>query len=71
MQVLTTSKNVREAREAAGLTQQALASRAEIALRTLARIEAGEDCTVRTLARIALALGVPLASLVDPGEVAS
>jgi transcriptional regulator with XRE-family HTH domain len=70
VQVLTTSKAVRAARESAGLTQQTLAHNAGIALRTLARIEAGEDCTLRTLARIAMALDVPLAKLVDlPGEV--
>lgn len=72
MQVLTTSKIVRTARESAGLTQQALSTKAGIAMRTLARIEAGEDCTISTLARIASALDVPLADLVtEPTEAAS
>lgn len=69
MQGLTT---VREARERAGLTQQALAHRAGISLRTLARIEAGADCNVGTLARIASALDVPPATLLaEPAEAAS
>lgn len=50
-----------------GLTQQTLAVKADLAVRTLSRIEAGEDCTVGTLTRIAAALDVTLSELV--GEV--
>lgn len=72
MQALATATRVRAQREAAGLTQQTLATRAQISLRTLSRIEGGEDCTVSTLARIAKALDIPLGQLVDePSEAAS
>lgn len=47
----------------AGLTQQTLAARAGISLKTLSRIEAGEDCTVGTLGPLAEHLGVNLAEL--------
>lgn len=66
VQVLTTSKAVKDERVAVGMTQQALATKADIALRTLARIEAGEDCNISTLARIAVALDIPLLRLVGP-----
>lgn len=55
---------VRIAREAAGLSQQSLASRASLAVRTVARVEAGEDSTLGTFRAIAEALGVPVADLI-------
>jgi len=63
---------IRGHREAAGLSQQVLATRAGIAIRTLSRAEAGETLTVPTLAAIAAALDVSLADLVaDPQRKAS
>lgn len=59
---------VRRLREAAGLSQQALATRANIAMRTLARIEQGEDVRLATLALLAEALGTTAAALLDPIE---
>lgn len=57
---------VRRLREAAGLSQQALATRANIAMRTLARIEQGEDVRLATLALLATALGTSAAALLAP-----
>lgn len=57
---------VRRRREAAGLSQQALASRANIAMRTLARIEQGEDVRLATLDALAAALGTTSAVLLAP-----
>ena len=58
--------SVRAAREAAGLSQQTLATRAGIALRTLVRVEQGEDTKVGTLIAIANALGTTAADLLTP-----
>lgn len=60
--------SIRQARTAAGLTQQTLAERAGIALRTLARIEQGEDARLGTLEAIAAALDTSLATLLAPSE---
>lgn len=71
MQVLSDESpatSVRRARLAAGLSQQTLATQAGISLRTLARIERGEDTLVGTLTAIADALGVPVADLLAPVE---
>lgn len=56
---------VRAKRTAAEMSQQTLATKAGISLRTLSRIEAGEDCTVSTLAALAAALGMTTADLLD------
>lgn len=63
MNVSPISKAVRTRRVEAGLSQQSLATRAGLSLRTLSRIEAGEDCTVSTLASLADALGITTADL--------
>lgn len=63
MQQTTLGENVKRLRVAAGLSQQALASKAGISLRTLTRIEAGKDCTVGTLGFLVEHLGVSLADL--------
>ena len=64
-----TAERIRRRREAAGLNQQILATNAGIALRTLNRIEAGEDARLTTLARIANALGCTVSELLaDPLE---
>jgi transcriptional regulator with XRE-family HTH domain len=73
MQSLT-SVAVRREREIAGLSQQVLATKAGISLRTLSRIEAGEDCTVSTLEALAGALDLSPAALLaepEPTEAAS
>lgn len=50
--------NLREAREAQGLTQEHLAHLAGLATRHLQKIEAGQvNVTLRTLARLGSALG--------------
>ena len=59
----TTATKVRRLRLAAGLTQQDLAARADLALRTIARIESGEQATVSTLQAIAQVLDVTIADL--------
>jgi transcriptional regulator with XRE-family HTH domain len=58
------ASRVRHLRLARGLTQEALAARAGIAVRHVQKIEAGEiNTTLRTIARLALALEV------DPSEI--
>jgi transcriptional regulator with XRE-family HTH domain len=59
----TIPNRVREHREAAGLTQQVLATRAGLAIRTIARIEDGEDTKLGTLRAIAQVLDLELADL--------
>lgn len=65
MEDLTIGGYVRTARLAKGLSQQTLATQAGIALRTLSRIEAGEDMNVRTLEALADALGLPASELLS------
>lgn len=60
---------LREARQRAGLSQQALAHGAGLSLRTITRIEAGGvDCTVATLTKIAGVLGVTVTDLLTPTD---
>lgn len=55
---------IKRLREAKGMTQATLATRAEITREYVNRIEAGQhDLTVGTLTRIARALGVPVTEL--------
>jgi transcriptional regulator with XRE-family HTH domain len=61
---------VREARLAQGLSQQALADRADVSRRMIAAIEGGEsNVSLATLDRIAAALGMIFAELVYPPTV--
>lgn len=62
---------VRKARESAGLSQQTLATKAGVAIRTLIRIEQGEDTKVGTLTLVSTALGLPVADLVSPAPATS
>jgi transcriptional regulator with XRE-family HTH domain len=55
--------NVKRIRQRLGLTQQTLAERAGLALKTLSRIENGEDMNTSTLSALAAALDVPAAEL--------
>ena len=60
-------RRVAELRAALGLTQAELAERLGIGAKHEQRIELAEfGLTVRSLARIAIALGVPIAALFDP-----
>ncbi len=66
---LRTGIAVRDAREAAGLTQTELAVRMGVAQSAVSRIEAGRaNVTVDMLARIAVALGAPLKVTLGVGE---
>lgn len=56
---------IRRAREYANLTQEALAHEAELGRSTVQRIESGDGIKYVHLLRIARALGVPLADLVQ------
>lgn len=61
--------NVRRLRQAAGLSQAALAERAALSRRMLVAIEKGDDnVSLNTLDRIAEALGVLFHALVQPPE---
>lgn len=57
--------NIRRARQLQRITQRALASRAGTNAPSLCQWEDGRRISVRTAARIALALGVSLESLLD------
>ncbi|MFN7696400.1 MAG: helix-turn-helix transcriptional regulator, partial [Deltaproteobacteria bacterium] len=59
---------IRELRLAAGLTQAELARRTGIHRPNIARVEAGRHTpSLETLARLAAAIGVPTASVLDVG----
>jgi XRE family aerobic/anaerobic benzoate catabolism transcriptional regulator len=65
-------RRVRARREAAGLSQRALADRADLSLRFLADVEAGHgNISIGRLADLADALMVPLSTLVAGEEDAS
>lgn len=68
MESIPFGNRVRLFRVAAGLTQQTLAERAGIALRTLSLIENGEDTRLSTLYAIAEALDIPLRELLGDGR---
>ena len=51
---------VMEAREKAGLTQEQIAKKAGIPQSTIARIEKGNNTSINTMTKIALALGKTL-----------
>jgi transcriptional regulator with XRE-family HTH domain len=59
--------NIRRERLASGVTQQQLAEFADLNIRNVQRIEAGEiDVLLRTITRISWALHCPLERLVPP-----
>lgn len=58
-------EQIRERRLDQGKSQQTLATQAGISLRTLARIEAGEDMHLGTLRALATALDVPVTDLLE------
>lgn len=60
----TVAAKITEARKAARLTQEALAAKAGMSQEHICRLEkARKSPTVRTLVRLADAMGVPVASL--------
>lgn len=60
---------IMQVRKAAGLTCYAAAKRAGITQRAYTSIEDGADPRLSTLRAVALALGVPLASILGPDPV--
>lgn len=71
MAALLTGIAIRDAREAAGVTQTELASRIGIAQSALSRMEAGRsNITLVTLTRVATALKAPLSVRIGDSEAA-
>jgi transcriptional regulator with XRE-family HTH domain len=69
---VVTGAKIRQRRVAAGMTQQALAEDAGVALRTLVRIEQGEDVRLGTLTALADAFGITVSELLaDDAEATS
>lgn len=63
------SARMRELRFDRGLTQQELAFRAQLAIRTVARMEAGEgNPSLATLEAVAQGLGVSVSELLGNGD---
>ena len=68
----TIAKNILTFRKETGLSQLALATSAEIALKTLHALEhSNANCRLSSLEKIAEALGVPVAQLLDEKKNAS
>jgi transcriptional regulator with XRE-family HTH domain len=64
--IMSLAMRVRRLRAAKGLTQEALARRAKVSLGYIARLETGHhDPKLSTLRKLARALGVPAAALLD------
>ena len=62
----TIAKNILTFRKETGLSQLALATSAEIALKTLHALEhANANCRLSTLDKMAEALGIPVARLLE------
>ena len=53
-----------------GLSQERLADRANVSVKTVSRLEAGRWTRPETLKKIAVTLGIDVAKLFDPREVA-
>lgn len=62
--VARVTRRIAEAREEKGITQEELAALLDTAPRNVQRIEAGQNLTLRTVERIAEALGVTAEELV-------
>ena len=60
-------------RESAGLTQRALAVRADVTVNTVSELERGvnDNPELKTLLALAAALGVPVADLLNGDQVAT
>lgn len=57
---MMTAYRFMKAREAAGLTQRDLATAARVPQRTVARVELGDNTSIDTLSKLAVALGKTL-----------
>ena len=68
---VTLGKRILEEREVRGLTQNELAKLSGISTPTIQRIEAEKYVTRRTLAKIAIALDIPLDELAPLGGVSA
>src|ERR1700693_3725404 len=69
--LLSLGRRVREAREQRGMARKVLSRSANVSERYLAQLEAGEgNASIVLLRRLAVALGVRLADLLDAGEAA-
>lgn len=66
--VRAVTERVAATRRARGLTQEAAAERYGTALKNWQRIEAGQNLTLATLARVANVLGVPPLELLGGGS---
>lgn len=66
MQESALGENLRKHRLASGDTQQSLASRSGVSLRTIQDVEKGKGTTVSTVYALASALGLPAGDLLDP-----
>jgi transcriptional regulator with XRE-family HTH domain len=62
---------IAEVRIARNMTQQQLANKAGLSIRTIAYAEAARDIRVSTLRDIAAALGVSVGELLEPDEVSA
>ena len=69
MQEPALSENLRNARKAAGLTQQALADKSGKSIRTVQLIESGDGgSTLSTVHALATALGISASELLSPTD---
>lgn len=62
---MITAYRFMKAREAAGLTQRDLAAAAMVPQRTVARVELGDNTSIDTLSKLAVALGKKLVISLD------
>lgn len=58
--------DIARARDLLGLTQEALAARARVSVRTVARLEAGKPINLGTARKIAGAMSMPITFITDP-----
>lgn len=61
-------RRVRAVRNNQGLSRETLSALSKVSLRTICRVEAGQDCHVTTLHGIASGLGVAVAELMREPE---
>ncbi|MEQ8272365.1 MAG: helix-turn-helix domain-containing protein [Deltaproteobacteria bacterium] len=57
-------ETLRELRASAGLTQEELAEKAQVTPQTVSNAERGRSCLIGTLARLAMALDVPMSEII-------
>jgi transcriptional regulator with XRE-family HTH domain len=69
--VLVCGEQFRNARIQRGLTQESLAERADLDVKTVRNAEAGKRVDLETLGRLAVALGANPSQFIGPGEAAA